>query len=97
MGIQITRKVLKNSVGNKKIQQSSSSMDVPKGHVVVYIGENCMTRQVIPISYLNHALFQRVLHLIEEEFGYEHPMGGLTIPCNEEFFANLIFLIRCSS
>jgi len=22
----------------------------------------------------------------EEEFGYDHPMGGLTIPCSEDVF-----------
>ncbi|CAJ1967288.1 unnamed protein product [Sphenostylis stenocarpa] len=24
----------------------------------------------------------------EEEFGYDHPTGGLTIPCNEDEFLN---------
>jgi SAUR family protein len=48
-----------------------------------------MRRFVIPISYLNQPLFQELLHQAEEEFGYDHPMGGLTIPCNEDEFLNL--------
>ncbi|TXG64701.1 hypothetical protein EZV62_011695 [Acer yangbiense] len=26
----------------------------------------------------------------EEEFGFDHPMGGLTIPCREDTFIDLI-------
>ncbi|KAL1316918.1 hypothetical protein AAHE18_15G099300 [Arachis hypogaea] len=25
----------------------------------------------------------------EEEFGYDHPMGGLTIPCSEDVFQQI--------
>ncbi|KAE8716864.1 Auxin-induced protein 15A [Hibiscus syriacus] len=28
--------------------------------------------------------------VIPEEFGYSHPTGGLTIPCNEDFFLDVI-------
>ena len=58
---------------------------MPKGFVAVYVGEN-MKRFVIPISYLNHPEFQDLLSQAEEEFGFDHPMGGLTIPCTEEAF-----------
>ncbi|CAN1852700.1 Auxin-induced protein X15 [Linum perenne] len=27
--------------------------------------------------------------MAEEEFGFDHPMGGLTIPCSEEIFASV--------
>ncbi|CAO2814926.1 unnamed protein product [Amaranthus hypochondriacus] len=98
MGIQAKR-ILQRTLSNKRRSSTncSSSIDVPKGHVVVYVGETYKKRQVIPISYLNHPLFQNVLHVVEEEFGYEHPMGGLTIPCSEDYFSSLISLIRCSS
>jgi len=26
---------------------------------------------------------------VEEEFGYDHPMGGLTIPCTEDVFLHI--------
>ncbi|KAI3889940.1 hypothetical protein MKX03_020242 [Papaver bracteatum] len=34
--------------------------------------------------------FEDLLSLDEEEFGFDHPMGGLTIPCNEDTFIDLI-------
>ncbi|PNY00163.1 auxin-induced protein-like protein [Trifolium pratense] len=55
-------------------------MEVPKGYLAVYK----MKRFLIPVSFLNEPLFQEFLSQSEEEFGYSHPMGGLTIPCNED-------------
>ncbi|KAG7967951.1 hypothetical protein I3843_08G126700 [Carya illinoinensis] len=45
--------------------------DVPKGHFVVYVGEN-RSRYVIPISWLAHPKFQSLLQRSEEEFGFNH-------------------------
>ncbi|KAK9112983.1 hypothetical protein Scep_020502 [Stephania cephalantha] len=76
---------------NKKALRSSvlnSHSMVPKGHIAVYVGET-QRRFVVPISYLNNPLFQDLLNQAEEEFGFDHPMGGLTIPCDEEAFLNL--------
>ncbi|CAN1218654.1 Auxin-responsive protein SAUR24 [Linum perenne] len=68
--------------------QSSSSrfQDVPKGFLAVYVGESQKKRFVVPLSYLSQPLFQDLLSMAEEEFGFDHPMGGLTIPCSEETF-----------
>ncbi|WMV51558.1 hypothetical protein MTR67_044943 [Solanum verrucosum] len=61
--------------------------DVPKGHFAVYVGDTEKKRYVVPITYLNHPSFQKLLRKSEEEFGFHHPMGGLTIPCNvDDFF-----------
>ena len=68
---------------------SSKGFDVPKGFLAVYVGEK-MKRFVIPISYLSQPSFQDLLNQVEEEFGYDHPMGGLTIPCPEDVFLDLI-------
>ncbi|CAH8273765.1 unnamed protein product [Arabidopsis lyrata] len=68
---------------------SSSSLDVPKGYLAVYVGEQKMKRFVVPVSYLNQPSFQDLLRKAEEEFGFDHPMGGLTIPCSEEIFIEL--------
>ncbi|MED6208334.1 hypothetical protein PIB30_044088 [Stylosanthes scabra] len=57
---------------------------VPKGYLAVYVGENQKKRLVIPISYLNHPSIQDLLSQVEQEFGFDHPMGGLTIPCRED-------------
>ncbi|XP_073127732.1 protein SMALL AUXIN UP-REGULATED RNA 51-like [Henckelia pumila] len=67
-------------------------LDVPKGHFVVYVGDN-RSRYIVPISFLNRAEFQNLLQLAEEEFGFEHNMG-LTLPCEEEVFESLISSLR---
>ncbi|KAL4585215.1 hypothetical protein LXL04_009831 [Taraxacum kok-saghyz] len=89
------RKVLSRSSSNGS--HSSSSIDIiPKGHFVVYVGEQEKIRFVVPLSLLNQPLFQDLLHQAEEEFGYDHPMGGLTIPCREDIFidiASRLFLL----
>ena len=69
----------------------SSTKDTPKGFVVVYVGdESRMKRFVIPVAYLNQPSFQDLLCQAEEEFGFDHPMGALTIPCTEDAFIDLI-------
>ncbi|XP_018471681.1 auxin-responsive protein SAUR21-like [Raphanus sativus] len=82
-----------HSLGNKNRTSSSSLDNVPKGHVAVYVGEQIekeKKRFVVPISFLNHPSFREFLSRAEEEFGFNHPMGGLTIPCREEMFLDLI-------
>ncbi|KAK7345084.1 hypothetical protein VNO77_15491 [Canavalia gladiata] len=69
-------------------QASSKAVDAPKGCLAVYVGEK-MKRFVIPVSYLNQPSFQDLLSQAEEEFGYDHPMGGLTIPCSEDVFQHI--------
>lgn len=80
----------------KEIIQRSSLLknlavvqDVPKGCLAVYVGEVLRRRFVVPISYLSEPAFQELLSQAEEEFGFDHPEGGLTIPCREDIFADL--------
>ncbi|KAG2705873.1 hypothetical protein I3843_05G068000 [Carya illinoinensis] len=70
--------------------------DVPKGHIAVYVGEIQTKRFVIPISYLNHPSFQDLLKQAEKEFGFNHPMGGLTFPCKEDAFIDLTSQLHAS-
>lgn len=61
--------------------------------MVVYVGEQIekeKKRFVVPISFLNDPSFREFLSRAEEEFGFDHPMGGLTLPCREEVFLDLI-------
>ncbi|CAN6804071.1 unnamed protein product [Brassica oleracea] len=86
----------KKSVGSKQnswtLRNSSSrykqkgNLAAPKGFLAVYLGESQKKRYVVPISYLSQPSFQALLNKSEEEFGYDHPMSGLTIPCPEESF-----------
>ncbi|KAK9065535.1 hypothetical protein SSX86_014936 [Deinandra increscens subsp. villosa] len=81
------KQVLRRSFSNGR--STSASMDIPKGYFAVYVGEEEKRRFVVPLSLLRQPEFQNLLDLVEEEFGYNHPMGGLTIPCSEDIFADL--------
>ncbi|KAK8699046.1 hypothetical protein V6N13_115143 [Hibiscus sabdariffa] len=74
----------------KRTLSSSETTVVPKGHFAVYVGKAEKKRFVVPISFLNHPSFQNLLSEAEEEFGFDHPMGDLTIPCSQEAFVDLI-------
>ncbi|XP_010665870.1 auxin-responsive protein SAUR21-like [Beta vulgaris subsp. vulgaris] len=68
---------------------NNNQQAAPKGHLAVYVGEHEKKRYVVPLSYLSQPAFQELLKRAEEEFGFNHPMGGLTIPCKEEVFLKL--------
>lgn len=72
----------------RRVLSSTENADVPRGHLAVYVGEK-KKRFVLQVSCLNHPSFQELLGQAEEEFGFDHPMGGLTIPCREEVFVDL--------
>ncbi|KAK9109005.1 hypothetical protein Sjap_017065 [Stephania japonica] len=95
MGIRMLGKVLA-----KQIPRSSaltlSAMGVPKGHLAVYVGKMQKKCFVVPISYLSYPSFQNLLSRAEEEFGFDHPMGGLTIPCSEDDFISLANCLNIS-
>lgn len=95
MGLAHAKQKLQRTL-SAKIRMALASTNVPKGHIAIYVGEGYRKRFVIPITYLNHPLFQDLLNLAEEEFGFDHPMGGLTIPCSEEYFISLTSTLNCS-
>ncbi|KAF5755587.1 putative small auxin-up RNA [Helianthus annuus] len=66
-----------------------ASMDIPKVYFAIYVGEREKKRFVVPVSILSQPRFQGLLHQSEQEFGYNHPMGGITIPCSEDVFTDL--------
>ncbi|KDP27613.1 hypothetical protein JCGZ_19618 [Jatropha curcas] len=81
----LAKQILRRSAN----KASSSSSNVPKGFLAVYIGEKEKKRYLVPISYLNEPSFQDLLSKAEEEYGFDHPMGGLTIPCREDTFIDV--------
>lgn len=84
----LTKKVLKWCILSER-KAISTSLEVPKGFFAVYVGESLKKRYVVPISYLKQPSFQDLLRRAEEEFGFGHPMGSLTIPCREDTFIEI--------
>ena len=87
-GIVHKKKALRRTLSGLK-EAASKSTTVPKGYFAVYVGEDQKKRYVVPVSCVNEPAFQELLSLSEEEFGFEHPMGGLTIPCREDMFLDI--------
>lgn len=76
---------------------AAEKLDTPRGFMAIYVGESREKRRfVVPISYLKNPSFQKLLRSSEEEYGFDHPMGGLTIPCSEEAFSNVTSRVRFS-
>ncbi|XP_057963765.1 auxin-responsive protein SAUR21-like [Malania oleifera] len=91
MGIRLPSMLL-SAKHSLKLQSllTRTQFGIPKGHIVVYVGETQRKKRfVVPISYLKHPSFLDLLNRAEEEFGFNHPMGGLTIPCDEDTFIDL--------
>ncbi|KAL6269942.1 hypothetical protein ACE6H2_026853 [Prunus campanulata] len=88
-GIVNAKRSLIRSLSSSSQTADSKTLDIPKGYFAVYVGESQKKRFLIPISYLNEPLFLDLLSQAEEEFGYDHPMGGITIPCSEDTFLHL--------
>ncbi|XP_061956191.1 auxin-responsive protein SAUR15-like [Populus nigra] len=62
-------------------------MEVPKGHLAVYVGESDgdTKRELVPVIFFNHPLFAELLQRTERVNGYNHS-GGITIPCGYSEF-----------
>ena len=59
--------------------------DVPKGHTVVYVGEE-LRRYVVRVSSLDHPLFRELLDRARDEYGFAAADTRLCIPCDEDMF-----------
>ncbi|KAL8267835.1 hypothetical protein R6Q59_001633 [Mikania micrantha] len=91
MGIIRLRSIILNRKHFSRLHShwTRNHCDVPKGYMVIYVGENQKTRLLVRLSILEHPLFQELLRKSEEEFGFDHPMGGLTLHCREDEFLDL--------
>ncbi|XWS62689.1 hypothetical protein CRYUN_Cryun06bG0032600 [Craigia yunnanensis] len=88
MGFRLPR-IVNAKQSLKRTLSSSDTTVVTKGHFAVYVGEAEKKRFVVPISFLKHPSFQNLLSQAEEEYGFNHPLGALMIPCSEEAFTDL--------
>ncbi|KAF8116021.1 hypothetical protein N665_0024s0045 [Sinapis alba] len=65
----------------------TTESSTPKGFLAVYVGEHLEKKRfLVPVYYLKKPSFQALLRKAEEEFGFDHPTGGLSLPCDEAFF-----------
>ncbi|KAK9065177.1 hypothetical protein SSX86_016560 [Deinandra increscens subsp. villosa] len=97
MGLVRLRYLIANVRSFSKLNSSRNyESDVPKDHLAVYVGQIQKRRFVVPISFLDQPLFQDLLRHSEEELGFDHPMGGLTISCHEDAFVELTARLPCS-
>lgn len=68
---------------------------VPKGCMAVMVGregEEQLRRFIIPIFYVKHPLFMKLLKEAEDEYGFKHE-GPITIPCHVAEFQHVQDLI----
>ncbi|KAJ4833305.1 hypothetical protein Tsubulata_004332 [Turnera subulata] len=89
---------VKQILKGKLVLARNQSDNVPKGHIAVYVGDQMYKKRfVVPITFLSHPSFQDLLNRAEEEFGFDYPTGGLTIPCREDAFLSLASRLISSS
>ncbi|KDP28782.1 hypothetical protein JCGZ_14553 [Jatropha curcas] len=71
---------------------------VPKGHLAVYVGQKDgdFHRVLIPVIYINHPLFGKLLREAEQEYGFNQ-QGGITIPCRYSEFERVQTRIAAGS
>ncbi|KAG5575827.1 hypothetical protein H5410_055961 [Solanum commersonii] len=79
----------------KRVEVEANKRRAPKGHFVVYVG-NEMTRFVVPTSYLKNPLFQHMLDKAAEEYGF-HNRNRILLPCDESTFQQLLITILATS
>lgn len=67
------------------------SSPVDKGHFAIYTADG--RRFVVPLAYLNNAVFRQLLEMSEEEYGLPRD-GPIVLPCDSIFMDYAICLIR---
>lgn len=66
----------------------------PKGCMVMWVGQEGEEQQrfVVPVVYLNHPLFAKLLEEAEKEYGFDQK-GAIVIPCGVDHFRHVQDLI----
>ncbi|XXG60893.1 hypothetical protein AAC387_Pa04g2691 [Persea americana] len=82
------------------MQEEKKKTKVKKGSLAVRVGlegeEGGFQKFVIPISYLHHPLFKRLLEKAQDLYGF-HTTGPLKLPCSVDDFLHVRWLIERES
>ncbi|KAJ0964975.1 hypothetical protein J5N97_026113 [Dioscorea zingiberensis] len=75
-----------------------SDVELPEGHIWVCVGmdHEGTQRFELEANYLNHPLFEDLLRLSVQEFGYSYA-GALRIACEIDLFLHILHLLRSSN
>ncbi|KAL9143495.1 hypothetical protein ABFS82_14G241100 [Erythranthe guttata] len=75
------QKSLLSGGGKKSYSGEKVPEDVKEGHfAVIAEEEDELKRFIVPLNYLTHPSFLRLLELAAEVYGFDHG-GALTVPC----------------
>lgn len=80
MGFEMLKMVFRSWLGMKV---------VPKRYISVDVGKETVTRYLIPIPFLTHAEFQKLLEDSVVEFGRSYT-GALRLACEEQELQNVL-------
>ncbi|KVI09497.1 Auxin responsive SAUR protein [Cynara cardunculus var. scolymus] len=80
-----------SSFKHERKEEACIPKDVPKGHLVVYVGDN-QRRFVIKVKLLKHPLFSALLDETREEYAFTAD-SRLHITCDEDIFLGVV---RCA-
>ncbi|XP_010555794.1 PREDICTED: auxin-responsive protein SAUR15-like [Tarenaya hassleriana] len=83
--------------GSKSFGEGNAKTLPEEGRVRVYVGNDRETQCKLEMeaNFLNHPLFEEMLRLSEEEFGFSYD-GALRIACDVDVFMHLIHLLKSS-
>ncbi|XP_031501666.1 auxin-responsive protein SAUR32 [Nymphaea colorata] len=82
--------MFKNAARNFHKKLTRSREDVKEGHfAVLAMHEGYSKRFVVPLSYLSHPAFIRLLEEAEEEYGF-YQQSILTVPCHPSELENIL-------
>ncbi|KAL2318244.1 hypothetical protein Fmac_032120 [Flemingia macrophylla] len=84
-------KFLKRTLSLSEREGGSSNV-VPKGYLVVCVGEE-LKRFTIPTKYLGHQAFEILLREAKKEFGFQQ-IGVLRIPCEVAVFESILKMVK---
>ncbi|WCJ44808.1 SAUR-like auxin-responsive protein family [Euphorbia peplus] len=79
-----------------EITMGEEDEEVREGYIRVYVGKEFEWKLEMEANFLNHPLFEDLLRISEEEFGFSYD-GALRIACDIHLFEYLVHLLKTSN